>query len=279
MNSLIQIIEGMGDPIQIPDVSESANVVQQYESAKQTLATLQNTQKQLEIELIQLQSELNSSTTQLQELENLKPIQDPAPLEAQLIQLTNDLTLEANLSGRIQEAETHLADLHKRRIHIEELKAQSSGLNKYRELLSNAYGLLHRDHYPSVVARYFIDSLNQHWNEILASLDVKFAVEIQEDMSVKVINSDGDGFIEELSGGEKCCASIAFLMAVNRQFASKVGFLVLDEPTYGLDDDHLDRLRDLVLDVQGYASANGLQIIMVTHERSLKDSFHNVVEV
>jgi DNA repair exonuclease SbcCD ATPase subunit len=98
-------------------------------------------------------------------------------------------------------------------------------------------------------------------------------------MTIKVVYPDGEAYIEELSGGERCCASLSFLVAVNRQFAGRVGFLVLDEPTYGLDADHINTLAKLFLEIQKYATSTGLQIIVVTHEERLKLGFSNIISV
>jgi DNA repair exonuclease SbcCD ATPase subunit len=279
IDNLTTVIDNLPPEMELPDIADSKRVLERYEELDLYITNLKDKKGTAEFELASSYPVLRILNERLAELQDLAPTTDTESIEKRLAEITNNITLAATLSGRIQEAELHLTDLQGRLQYVEDLKSQSAGLTKYRELLSSAYGLLHRDAYPSVVARYFIDELNKSWNEILTSLDVKFAVDIQDDMSIKVLNADGDGFIEELSGGEKCCASLSFLMAVNRQFASKVGFLVMDEPTYGLDDDHLDRLRALVLDVQGYASANGLQIVMVTHEKNLKDSFQHVIEV
>jgi DNA repair exonuclease SbcCD ATPase subunit len=129
------------------------------------------------------------------------------------------------------------------------------------------------------LAKRYFKSLNKNWNELLSTLDVRFSVQIGDDTSIRVTFPDGEAPIEDLSGGERCCAALAFIMAVNRQFASSAGFLILDEPTYGLDADHRDKLLDLLKSARTYTDSSGLQLMMITHEDGLRGGFNNLIDL
>jgi DNA repair exonuclease SbcCD ATPase subunit len=146
-------------------------------------------------------------------------------------------------------------------------------------LLSEAVGILHRDAYPAEYAKRRYTELNSAWNKMLKVLDEPFTVQITEDASIITTFPQGTTTIEKASGGQQCCAAIAYLLAINRLYASKVGLLVLDEPTYGPDADHIGRIRELFSQVQNYAGNNGMQILVVTHENRLQRGFNHLIEL
>ncbi len=75
---------------------------------------------------------------------------------------------------------------------------------------------------------------------------------------------------QSLSIGERQRVSIA------RALMTAPGLLLADEPTSALDDDNCNRVAELL---QSAATRHGAALVIVTHDRRLKDRFTNTVEL
>lgn len=75
---------------------------------------------------------------------------------------------------------------------------------------------------------------------------------------------------QSLSIGERQRVSIA------RALMTSPGLLLADEPTSALDDDNCKRVAELL---QSAATRHGAALVIVTHDRRLKDRFTNTVEL
>jgi exonuclease SbcC len=85
--------------------------------------------------------------------------------------------------------------------------------------------------------------------------------------------------IEFLSGGERTSAALAYRLALNKVINNLVShiktkdLLILDEPTDGFSSEQLDKVRDVLdeLDVK--------QLIMVSHESKIESFVDNVIRI
>lgn len=75
---------------------------------------------------------------------------------------------------------------------------------------------------------------------------------------------------QSLSIGERQRVSIA------RSLMTSPSLVLADEPTSALDDDNCHRVTELL---QGAATRHGAALVIVTHDRRLKDRFINAVEL
>ena len=103
-----------------------------------------------------------------------------------------------------------------------------------------------------------------------------FSACIQSDGQLMFSFSGQMALPSQLSGGQLCCASLSFLLALKELFARDIGFIVLDEPTYGLDSDRLARVADVLTATNQLAVTANLQVIVVTHEEKLKVGFTSI---
>jgi DNA repair exonuclease SbcCD ATPase subunit len=260
------------------DATQARQTLETYEQAKQCLVDYETRLASFNVQLARAQAEQSQLSERFERLKALA-VPDVAPQQARLTAHWDHRSRVAEAAGRLQEVRKTLDDLTDRKRELDRCQQQNEGIVRYRQLLSEAHGLLHRDNFPAAVSRRFFARLNAGWNQLLRVLDVPYSVRIQDDTSIMLTYPDGEFFIEEASGGQKCCASISFLMAVNRLFAGQVGLLVLDEPTYGPDADHIERIRELMLEVQKYAASTDMQILVVTHEQRLREGFNNLIEI
>ena len=83
--------------------------------------------------------------------------------------------------------------------------------------------------------------------------------------------------VSALSGGEQSALALAYVMALQRTLALRVGFLILDEPTSELDMERRETLMELI----GRVSSEGVaeQLIVVTHNEDVIDKVDQVCRV
>jgi len=81
--------------------------------------------------------------------------------------------------------------------------------------------------------------------------------------------------VNMLSGGERVAVAIALRLALANLYSSKVGFVVMDEPTVHLDEQRKKELMNVILRGKEILS----QIIVVTHDDELKVAGDLVIEV
>jgi len=93
---------------------------------------------------------------------------------------------------------------------------------------------------------------------------------------MKTLQSD---WMKNLSGGEKTAVALAYRLALNKVINDYVttistkDLLILDEPTEGFSYDQLDKMKD-VLD-----QINVKQIIIVSHEAKVESFVQNVIRL
>ena len=122
------------------------------------------------------------------------------------------------------------------------------------------------------------NELFQDWFSILIEDENVYAR--IDDSFTPIIEQNGyEVAFENLSGGEKTSASLAYRLALNRvindvihQITTK-DVLILDEPTDGFSTEQLDKVRD-VLD-----KLNLRQTIIVSHETKIESFVENVIRI
>lgn len=165
---------------------------------------------------------------------------------------------------------------------LRERVARSTKTREFKDLLERTRSLLHRDNVPRLVAHAYLASMNGTLGRILVDLGFPFTVCLQDDLSFAFSSQavpDQKVLSDDLSGGQQILFCIAFRLAVNEQFASELGFLVLDEPTPYVDSDNVAAIADVFENLRGYVRAAGVQIILVTHERALIPACDAVIDV
>ena len=80
-----------------------------------------------------------------------------------------------------------------------------------------------------------------------------------------------------LSGGERTAVALAYRLALNQvinSFISKIRtreILILDEPTDGFSSEQLDKMRDVLIEL------NVKQLILVSHEFKIESFVENII--
>jgi len=197
----------------------------------------------------------------------------------ELAQISATVAKRAGLQAKLGEWQKQVTDMGQRLAKAKEAEAASAGVVHYRDILNRTYGVLHRSAYPTARIRHSLSRLNRSWNELLSMVDVPFTIGVNPDLSMTAKFGWGEQAIEELSGGQLCCAAICLLCTVHRQCASNIRFMCLDEPTYGLNAAHVVKVRDMLAAVSGYAKTQGLQMLMITHDERFSSAFDQCIDM
>ncbi len=122
------------------------------------------------------------------------------------------------------------------------------------------------------------NSLFQEWfNRIIDDESVN--ARLSEDFSPIVTQNGYDIEIENLSGGEKTALALAYRLALNKvinDLTSKIktkDLIILDEPTDGFSEKQLDKVRDIIRDL------NMKQIIIVSHEAKVETFVDKIIRI
>lgn len=115
------------------------------------------------------------------------------------------------------------------------------------------------------------------WFRLLTS--ESFFAHLDENFTPIILQGNYETEYEFLSGGERTAVALAYRLALN-QIINKVysmirtkDLLILDEPTDGFSEQQLDRIRDIIpeLDVE--------QVLIVSHEQKIESFVDNVVRI
>jgi len=117
----------------------------------------------------------------------------------------------------------------------------------------------------------------QKWFGIL--MGEAMTVRIDESFTPVIEQNSYETEYENLSGGEKTSVALAYRLALNKVINDMIenirtkNILILDEPTDGFSTDQLDRIRDIINEL------NMRQIIIVSHEPKIDTYVDNVIKI
>lgn len=145
-------------------------------------------------------------------------------------------------------------------------------------LVSEVADVFHWSNLPKVVAQTNLELLVADINDNLGLFNSPFAVEADDDLTLKVfLPGQLPVKAKQLSGGQKVILAIAFRAALDRVFGCDTGMMFLDEPTAGLDADNLNYFHNAL---QTLAQKVGdKQLVVITHVHEFKGTFDQVIEV
>lgn len=210
-----------------------------------------------------------------------------APSQADVVIATNLLQRAANIRTEIAGLEGQQTPMMREAPQLEsqlkEIDARierGKKLDAYSRILERARELLHRDCLPKEVFSTFLAGLNYWCNSFLGQFGRPFAVTLDKNMDIECAFPSGYvSMCDRLSGGQACVLSVALRFATNRQFASKMGMLGMDEPTEYMDQANRQMMADFMKQVQVMCAESGLQTMIITHAMELLPAFDNVIEV
>lgn len=106
-----------------------------------------------------------------------------------------------------------------------------------------------------------------------------FEVQLDESFTPIILQSETEMDYNFLSGGERTAVALAYRLALNQTLNSLLSriqtrdIIMLDEPTDGFSEQQLDRVRDILFEM------NVLQLIIVSHEPKIEGFVDKVLKL
>jgi len=122
------------------------------------------------------------------------------------------------------------------------------------------------------------NSLFKEWFNMLIP-EENLSIRLDDEFTPIVLQNGHEIDIEHMSGGEKTAISLTYRLALNKVINNLMSniktsdILILDEPTDGFSNEMLDKVRD-VLD-----ELNLKQIIIVSHENKIESFVDNCIKI
>jgi exonuclease SbcC len=174
---------------------------------------------------------------------------------------------EALLETYDEQLETRQHELDR----LERILERSENARHWVSVLQGARDVLHRGNLPRIVHHNALTRMESGINEILDQFEQPWYVTTADDLSYVAHFRNGTVMpASGLSGGQQVLLALAFRWVLNSLFASQIGMMVLDEPTAGLDERHLDLLEIALQKLGEQARSVGYQVIIITHQLTLE---------
>ena len=185
-----------------------------------------------------------------------------------------ELDIQNNhIMQRIQESETIITELTGMKNKLVIMKERYAWLDRYFIALT-----LTIEKHVLVHIHQLFNQLFQEWFSILMDDDQMYA-RIDDSFSPVIEQNGYEIDFNNLSGGERTSASLAYRLALNKvindiihQINTK-DLIILDEPTDGFSSEQLDKVRDVL------EGLNLKQTIIVSHESKIESFVQNVIHV
>lgn len=178
----------------------------------------------------------------------------------------------SSLDGSIKATEEQVGAADR---YIKDLEVRKNGsieLRRRIKVLERVRQALHYTAIPRMLSQRIIDQLASGVNEYLELFSAPFTVEPSNDgVGFLCRFNDGRQMPKDLpdatflSGGQKVQLAVAFRFATYGMFASKLGLLVLDEPTAYLDESAINRFGDVLKKIMTVAKSMNVQVLCATH--------------
>jgi len=192
-----------------------------------------------------------------------------------------DADVEYNRAAeRKKNMQSIIAELDAEIERKEIVKKELLRLNEIAEWLQEYFIKLIETIEKQVMTRVFYEfnELFQKWFGVLVE-DETIQSRLDDTFTPIVVQNGYDIEIDNLSGGEKTACALAYRLALNKVINDLItgintkDLLILDEPTDGFSSEQLDKMRDVL------EQLNIAQIIIVSHESKIESFVNEVIHV
>lgn len=271
----------------IPEDSKSlVEELRLFEAQLDRLKQLHFEKRELSISLSSIELKRDECLQQLERL-NDKLLAFPKISESEIAEAQEGFRrkqklYEQYLSSKVRfnELSSRLLEYKKKLEKAREKDVLNKKAKKALDILTPVRSAYKRNNFPQELLQNMLGLVMEKCNEILNDIDFGLRWDTNDPWSFRVIFADGKiQPATRLSGGEKVMLSLLLRLVINQLTSPFINFLVLDEPTAGLDDLNLKRLSTIFRVAQSTASKLGLQIILITHEQFCEEWFDDVIKL
>ncbi|HYD03782.1 MAG TPA: SMC family ATPase [Alphaproteobacteria bacterium] len=285
-------LDGMDINILLDRISKSRKLLNGLEAKKHIEESLaEKKAKKLELQLA-----IESTSKDLEELKNthniisdkIKSFED---IEKEYLEkknlhdeinksLTSSIIKLSSINKDIESAEkeiSRLAEEIESKNKIKEKIIYVSELNYWmNEHIVNLASTIEKTVMQKIHSEF--NALFQKWFNMLID-DENMNVRIDEEFTPLIIQDGYDTELSSLSGGEKTSVALAYRLALNKVINDLINsintrdILILDEPTDGFSSEQLDKMRNVLYELQLR------QLIMVSHEAKMESYVNNIIRI
>ncbi|MDI1495718.1 MAG: SMC domain-containing protein [Cenarchaeum symbiont of Oopsacas minuta] len=186
--------------------------------------------------------------------------------EQQMLLIQNDLGAD---SEALKQACTQMERKSKLLSELEFVAGFVSELNRIRDIV---YG---RDGHVAMSLRsWALGSISEKAVMYLDMFDTKVQrIELEDkkkDFAIKCYSGTTELDIKSLSGGERVCVALAMRLALAAIFgASRLNFVILDEPTAHLDTEKKSALVKAITQRSDSQNESHIQLVIISHDREI----------
>ena len=270
----------------IKNLRDQMSQAEKIEAEKRLITEYRERKSRMESERTTLAAEVCALSDELAMLisrddKNLEGIYASAQNEINNLNKTK-LALEKEKSRceqQLYDAEKFLTSIEK---EIEKKRAAREKIIYINELVNwlDAYFV----NLMNIIEKHVMSAVQLSFNEFFQKwfaiiMGDQFAVRVDEDFAPVIEQNGYRTEYANLSGGEKTAIALAYRLALNRVINSMIDtiktkdILILDEPTDGFSSEQLDRIRDVIAELQLK------QVILVSHEPKIDTFVDNVIKI
>ena len=180
---------------------------------------------------------------------------------------------------QIKASEQYIADLKIKKDGSTELRMKINVLSQVRQAL-------HYSAIPRTLSQKIVKKLTAEVNNYLELFSAPFTVEpSREGIGFLCRFNDGRVMPDDLpdasflSGGQKVQLAVAFRFATYEMFASKLGLLVLDEPTAYLDEQTINKFGGVLKKIMDVAKTMNVQVLCATHHSQVSAQADQIIQL
>ncbi|VVB83955.1 DNA double-strand break repair Rad50 ATPase [uncultured archaeon] len=256
--------------MKLQDINEKQN---QIEEIKKSNALLEK-----DIELLKQHLDLmTNSILNLTRFVNMLDIKQKELDDALKQERLTDIKV-AELKKEIEVFSRQIEELRKEIEKTEKIKLQLNYITELENWLSKQFITL-----ISFIEKNVMIKLKTEFSKLFAEwfcilVSDSFNVRLSDDFTPIIEQSDYEIDYAHLSGGERTAIALAYRLALNQVINSLLSkiktrdLVILDEPTDGFSEQQLDKMRDVLQQL------NVKQLIIVSHEQKMEGFVSNIIK-
>ncbi len=263
-------------------LKDSARVQSLIKEKMSNVDALRERISAIEIGIGELSGRISSARVSLQKYASVDS--DYALIRSRLERLQQQekelIVRKASLDKEVENARSSISLLGQEIARKEDDKKALSGLSQLRNWIDELFLNLMEVIEKNVMLRVYneFNALFQNWFGILME-DETISARLDDTFTPVVEVNGYEMPLENLSGGEKTSCALAYRLALNKVINDVItavktsDLLILDEPTDGFSSQQLEKVRDVLEQLQLP------QIIIVSHESKIESFVQNVIRI